>query len=133
MVCHVFGPASSLRSRSSYQASAAPAATTGTAASSARRSSLRSAGGNARLDSGQEVVEHPLVALRLLHMRHMRALFEQHPFAAGDAVLDDLGLHRGAFVVAAGGDERGDRDLAEPMADVPVLEGADDVELARSV
>src|SRR5918995_1925746 len=62
------------------------------------------------LNLRQELIEHLQIAFRLFDVGQMRAFFENSPLRAGDAVLDDLRLHRCALVVPAGCHQRRDRD-----------------------
>src|SRR5215210_2563560 len=84
------------------------------------------------LDPAQEVLQDLQEAFGLLSVRQMRALLEEHPLAAGDALAQDLLFGWCELVVAPGDEEGGNADLSEARSDIPVLEVASDVELTCS-
>ena len=86
-----------------------------------------------RLDAIQKIRENAQEAIALLDMRHVRAVFEQHPFRSGDPAMDRLCYCGRGFVVPAGENERRNPYFAEPGGDVPVPDNAGHAELARTV
>src|SRR5439155_9968720 len=85
----------------------------------------------AGLDAFEEVADDLEIPLRLLEVRHVRALLEDHPLGARDPLVERLDQLRSALVMPTRGDQRRDADLAEPADHVPALQRARDRELVR--
>ena len=85
------------------------------------------------LGAREEVGQHAHVAVGLLVVRHVAGLLEDDPLRLRDALGHEGHLCRRGLVVSATGDERGDLDVTESCADVPVAQGAHDVELGGPV
>ena len=76
----------------------------------------------AGVDAREEVRDEHHGACLLLRVATVRALLQDAPLGAGDALVHGL-HHRGrGFVVAPGEQQRGDGDLAEARPDVPLVE-----------
>src|SRR5581483_10458377 len=85
------------------------------------------------LDPLEEVGDDREEALRLLVVLHVGALLEDDELRAADSAAQRVHLARRGLVVAAGGDQRRDVELAEAVGDVPVAERARDHELVRAL
>src|SRR5215203_3337332 len=68
-----------------------------------------------------KVVYHAPVLILLFQVSHVCALLEDNPLRTRDAAMDRLGDGRGCLIVASAGDERGQPDLAQTIANVPLL------------
>src|SRR5436305_1354355 len=71
--------------------------------------------------------------LRLLAVRHVTRLFEDRPLRTRNALVDLPDDQRRRLVVPARHEQRRHVDLVQTVGDVPALQRADDMELARSV
>ena len=73
------------------------------------------------LHATHKVVYHAPVLVLLFQVGHVCALLEDNPLRTRDAAMDRLGDGRGCLIVASAGDERGQPDLAQTIANVPLL------------
>ena len=83
--------------------------------------------------TGQEVSDGAHVELALLQEGRVRRLLEHDLLGPCDTADEHILEGRRRLVVPTGDHQRRDPDLAQPVDDRPVLEGADDVELRGSV
>src|SRR5437588_3688274 len=66
-------------------------------------------------------------------MGHVRAVLEDNPFRARDAPVDGFNDDGSCFVIPAREEQGWNIDLVQAISNIPVLECADDMELARPI
>src|SRR5439155_13701707 len=81
------------------------------------------------LDALEEAGDDLAVVLWILGELHVRAVLEGDELGTGDSGVERLRLSGGELVVLARGDQRRLGDLAQAVADIPVLQRSGDHEL----